>query len=384
LLIPLLLGMAFLDELGSGIPGVGAPGIQSEFGVSYGMAAGWLQMAFGLLALVVEPPIFLLADRYPRRRFVGGGLVVLGLLTLAGGLVPSFWLLFAVLLLWGPASGTAVSLSQATLMDALPDARERAMARWTLLGVLGDLGTPALFVALAWLGLGWRAAFLAVGAGMLVYAVPLWLQRFPDDAGAAAVPEERVPMREALLSALRNRRLLFWLVAAQLCTLLDEIVVAFGALYLRDHLGAGVEERSWVLGAFMLGGAAGLLVTERLLRSIRPVPLLAGTAGLGAVVYLGWMAAPSIGVSALAMFAVGAMAATHYPLTKAQAFRALPESSGTVLAVSTLISPLGIAAPLLIGFVADGVGLTAALAVLALQPVGLLGMSIWALASERR
>jgi predicted MFS family arabinose efflux permease len=383
LLIPLLLGMPFLDELGSGIPGVAAPDIQTAFGVSYGMAAGWLQMAFGLLAIVVEPPVFLLADRYPRRRFVCGGLVVLGLLTLAGGLVPSFWLLFVVLLLWGPASGTAVSLAQATLVDALPEARERAMARWTLLGELGDLGTPLLFLLLAWVGLGWRAAFLAMGVGMLGYVLPLWRQRFPDDDRGDSEPEDHVPLREALLSALRSRRLLFWLIAAQLCVLLDEIFVAFGALYLRDHLGAGVEERSLVLGACMLGGIPGLVLAERLLRSVRPVPLLAGTAGVGVVVYFAWMAAPSLWVSALAMFAVGATAATHYPLAQAQAYRALPGRSGTVVAVSTLISPLGVAAPFLIGLVADGVGLTAALAVLALQPLGLLAMSVWALATGR-
>ena len=87
----LLVGVDFLDELASGVPGLGTPGIQTDLGVSYGMAAGWLQAALLLAVVALEPPLLLLADRYPRRRFVVGGLVVLALLTAAAGFAPGFW-----------------------------------------------------------------------------------------------------------------------------------------------------------------------------------------------------------------------------------------------------------------------------------------------------
>ena len=54
-LAALLVAVAFLDELGSGVPFVAAPEIQREFGVSYGQAAGWLIFAMTALGVVVEP-----------------------------------------------------------------------------------------------------------------------------------------------------------------------------------------------------------------------------------------------------------------------------------------------------------------------------------------
>ena len=89
------------------------------------MAAGWVLTAFGLLAVIVEPPIFMLADRYPRRWFVCGGLGALGAVCVAAGLAPSYGWLLVALLLFGPASGVGVGLAQATLMDVHPDRRER-------------------------------------------------------------------------------------------------------------------------------------------------------------------------------------------------------------------------------------------------------------------
>ena len=63
----------------------------------------------------------------------------------------------------------------------------------------------------------------------------------------------------AIRAALRNRRLLLWLTACWLCSLLDEILVAFGALYLKDRFAADGGERSAVL----FGEETKLLVHER-------------------------------------------------------------------------------------------------------------------------
>ena len=160
-LTALLVAVAFLDELGSGVPFVGAPEIQREFGVSYGEAAGGLVFAMTAAATLIEPVIFLLADRYPKRRFVVGGLAVLGAASLAAGLAPSYWLLFAALSLYGPASGTGVALAQAALADSRPRDLERALVRWTFAGALGDLATPSAVALGAYLAAGWRAAFVA-------------------------------------------------------------------------------------------------------------------------------------------------------------------------------------------------------------------------------
>jgi MFS family permease len=379
LLVWLLVGIDFLDEWGSGIPFVGAPGIQTEFGISYGMAAGWPQTALLLLSVVLEPPLLLLADRYPRKRFVAGGLVLLGLLTLAAAFAPTYWTLLAIFLLWGPTSGLVTPVAQAVLMDAYPDRREQMMTRWVLFGEAGDLAAPLAFALLAPLGLGWRAAFAAAALAMALYALALATQRFP----AAVVHVASGDDDGSLRSALANRTLLLWCVACALTCLLDELVFSFGALHLRDHHGAGEVVRNLVLGSCVLGAVVGLLVADRLLLRFEPLRLLAATCAAGIALVPLWILAGSPLAVALVLFALGALSATYYPIVKAQAYRALPGRSGAVNAVNALFTPFAVVAPLALGLVADTAGLAPAILLLGLEPLGILAIALWALRRGR-
>ncbi|HVH04851.1 MAG TPA: MFS transporter, partial [Myxococcota bacterium] len=225
----LLVGITFLDELATGVPFAGTPEVRGEFGVGYGAAAGWLLAAAGALALVLEPPLFLLADRRPRRPFVVSGLVGVAAACFLGALAPTYAWLFVALLLYGPASGAACGVAQATLMDANPTERERWMVRWTLAGELGDLLAPGLVWASVALGGSYRLAFGAAGALFLVQAVRVARRPFP--ARAAPVEERETRFAARLRSALATPGLWPWAFATLACTLMDEIVVAFGALY---------------------------------------------------------------------------------------------------------------------------------------------------------
>ncbi len=377
----LLIAVDFLDELASGIPFVGAPGIQRDLGISYGQAAGWVLTSFGLLALVLEPPLFLLADRYPRRFFVCGGLLAEGLICLLAGFAPGFGTLLVAVALYGPASGVGVGLAQATLMDAHPDDRERILVRWTLSGSLGDLATPALFSALALVAWGWREAFWIVAVLWLVWAVLVFRAPFPERVQEDDAPEPG--MLDALRSAFATPALRPWVIGALLCNLMDETLVGFGALYLRDGLGADVHGRSLVLGAFMAGDVLGLLGLEPLLRRYRPMPMLAALSLGSAAAYAGWLLAPNVAWSVGFALLVGLFTGGHYPLAKAQAYRALPDRSGTVNAVMTLAGAAFLPVPVLLGVAADGVGLRLALGLLMLQPLGLLVIALLAMRRGR-
>jgi MFS family permease len=379
LLVWLLLGIDFLDEWGSGVPFLGAPGIQSEFGISYGMAAGWPQTALLLLSVVLEPPLLLLADRYPRKRFVVGGLVLLGLLTLAAAFAPTYWTLLAIFLLWGPSSGLVTPIAQATLMDTYPERREQMMTRWTLFGAAGDLATPLCFALLAPLGLGWRAAFAAAALAMSLYALALATRRFPAAHEHVAEPGDDGTLR----SALSNRGLLLWCVACALTNLLDELVLSFGALHLRDHHGSGEVARSLVLGSCVAGGIVGLLVADRLLVRFDPLRLLVAACLAGLALMPLWVVVPSPLAVAVVLFALGALSATYYPIVKAQAYRALPGRSGAVNAVDALFTPFAVVTPLGLGLVADTAGLVPAILLLGLEPLGILAIALRALVRRR-
>jgi MFS transporter, FSR family, fosmidomycin resistance protein len=150
-----LLGSELLDELVSAVPSAGSPAIQETFSTSYATTAGMLLLVPALVALLLEPIIFLAADRWPRRHFVRGGLAVMALSALASALAPDPITLSVAVSVVAVSSGTAVALSQATLMDLYPEARERMMTRWALMGLLGDLAGPLLLAGLAAVGLGW-------------------------------------------------------------------------------------------------------------------------------------------------------------------------------------------------------------------------------------
>lgn len=401
----ILLSVDFLDELASGVPAAGASEIQLAFGVS-NTAIGALITAFGLLALVLEPPLFFLSDRYPRRWFVCGGLFGLGLSCLAAALSPSYGWLFAALLLFGPLSGCGVSLSQATLVDSDPDRAERWLTRWTLAGALGDLATPGLLALTAALGVGWRGAFAVCGVYSIAQAVLLWRQRFPDDTahghdvevssadvsslgsetspsalpdpGAAAELDSdyELPWRRALSFALRNRGLLIWALALTSCALLDEILVAFAVLHMTRDLALPQNEALLVLACLSAGGVVGLIVIELLHGRFPPLRLLQMVCVGGLITYAGFLISQRTATLVLWALLAGVFIGLQYPLAKAQLYRALPGRSGTAVAIAGLFGPVELALPLLIGWIADTEGLKVALWVLALQPVALLLASL--------
>lgn len=253
--------------------------------------------------------------------------------------------------------------------------------RWAVLGEIGDLAAPFVMAALAACSLGWRTAYLFVGAVVLVWALVLTGQPFPEAEATsdADEEEEEPPVLVALGAALRNRRLLFWLGASALCDLLDDIVVVFAALFLRDALAAGPVARSWVIGAAVAGSVVGALIADRLLARVAPLRLLLASSLACAAFYLAWLWAPTLWLSALLFFLVGLTAAPMYPIASAQAYAALPGRSGTVNAAGHLFTPLTLGLPWLLGAIADHLGARTALAVLVIQPLGLVAVALFTL-----
>lgn len=346
----------------------------------------------GIVALVFEPPLFLLADRYPRRWFLraGVGAMAIGALLCALSTGP---VLFAIGMSVGAvATGTATGLAQATLVDRWPDQRGRILARWSMWSLAGDLVAPALLAGLALAGLGWRLAFAIVGCVLaLVCAVhcatPMEDERPAESTGASATGDDgdrddgnggngtpSLGLFASLREALRDRVLIAWLFGCALCDLLDEIFVVFASIHLRAVLAAGPLWQSAVIGAFMVGAAGGLVAVDRLLR-VRSERWLLVAASVGTIVtFVPFVLAPSpIGALVLAI-PVGVMSAPLYPLAAAQAYATRPEQSGSVLAASHLFTPLGLALPWLVGIVADQAGTTIALALLVVQPMGLVAL----------
>lgn len=372
----MLVFVDFLDELGAGLTPVSAADIRDELALAYGGAALVLLVAPLLLSLVIEGPLLLLSDRWRRDRMAALGMLAMGLCMLLAACASSAWMLALGLGGWATASGIACGLSQGALMDAYPDERERWMTRWTLMGALGDTLSPALVLGSAALGFGWRGALVVAAALHLLQA--LVLARALRSVQTGDTPpaegdeeeEEAAPLRERLRAGLRDRSLLAWLGGAALCCLLDELFVAFGAMFMRDELGADVATQTAAFTICAIASAVGLALSDRLLQRVDSIRLLVLSSVACAAAFVVWLGASTVVGSVIALALVGVFAAPLYPICAARAYAARPGEAGLVAAVDQLFAPLSIVAPLAVGLLADRFGVLLALTVLLLQPLG--------------
>jgi MFS family permease len=365
------------------VPSGGAPDIERSLGLSHTATAVVLFLVPGVVQLVLDPVWFVLSERLGRPALVRGGLAIMAASSLVAAAAPGPVTLAGALSIWGVATGAATSCSELTLIDSRPDQRARTMARWTLLAMVGDFAAPMLLGALAVIAPGregWRIAFAVVGALLAVWA--LAAARSPLPAGAAEAGDSEPPLWQAAREALRDRVLIAWLFGTALCHLLDEILIVFASIHVRDALGASPAAQSAMVGAFIAGGALGLVGLDRLLARHTEHRLVIAAGVACAAVFAGWLAAPSVWLSVVLMVPVGATAAPLYPLASALAYARCPGRSSVVLVTSHLFAPITLALPWLLGWIADHAGVPAALALLAAQPVGLVALA--AVTSPRR
>jgi MFS family permease len=374
----LLFGVALLEELSSGVPSGGAPDIERALGLSHTATAVVLFLVPGVVQLVLDPVWMVLSERLGRSWLIRGGLVVMAAASLVAAAAPGPVTLAGALSIWGVVTGAATSCTELTLIDRLPDQRARTMARWTLLAMAGDFAAPLLLGALAMIAPGpegWRIAFAIVGALLAVWAALTMVSPLPVAAAAAAAEDRQPPLWQAAREALRDRVLIAWLFGTALCHLLDEILIVFASIYVRDSLGASPAAQSAMVGGFIAGGALGLVGLDRLLARHGEHRLMIAAGVACAVLFAGWLAAPSAWLAVVLMVPVGATAAPLYPLASALAYARCPERSSVVMVASHLFAPLTLALPWGLGWVADHAGVPAALALLAAQPIGLVALA---------
>jgi predicted MFS family arabinose efflux permease len=183
------LAVELVDELAGGAKAAALPLIRRDLVLSYGQI-GLLESVPLLLGSLLELPLGILAGHGRRRRvavLLGG---VVFILSLAGAAAArSFAGLLVAFVVFFPASGAFVSLTQSGLMDADPARREQHMARWGLAGSVGSVAGPALLIAVLAAGGGWRSAYLVLA----LVAAAAWLgvaRNPPQAAPADARPDQ--------------------------------------------------------------------------------------------------------------------------------------------------------------------------------------------------
>lgn len=377
LFLPVLWFMAveFIDELVDGAFGAAWPAVKSDLHLSL-TQIGLLLSLPRFLGNVVEVPLGILADMTPRRRLIlAGGLAFV----LATGLImaaPNFPVLLAGLILFNPASGAFISISQATLMDMAPEQRELNMARWTLAGSLGNLIGPLAVGAAAAASLGWRPVFgliaiLALGAVVM--------QRFPMPASSLSEPAPaEVATAPPLSRIARDIRqaasggALRWLVLLETSDLMLDIFRGYLALYFVEVLFVSQVTAGLAVAALTGASLAGGAFMVPLLNRISGQAWLRISALAVAVVFPAFLLIDAVLWKTVLAALLGFLTAGWYSVLKAGLYAAVPGRSGTAVALTNVAGLIGALIPFGLGLIADVFGLQLALWLLLVAPAALL------------
>lgn len=364
----------FLDELVFGLGETSWPLIRTDLHLSY-TQIGLLLSVPGIIAAFIEPFLGILGDVWKRRLLIllGGFFFTFSLILTA--LSSSFIPLLISFIIFFPASGAFVSLSQATLMDSAPDRHAQNMARWTSAGSLGNVLGPLLLGAFVYFGLGWRGAyaFTAFISALCLFAAFRMVP--PDDSSASQLPSFQSVFDgfRAALTALKRREVWRWLLLLEFSDLMLDVFLGFLALYFVDvaqatDSQAGIAVTLWLT----MGMITDFVFIPIVDRQPNPMTYLRRTAALEILAFMVFLLVPGFIPKLIAVIFVNIFNTGWYPILKGRLYSALPGQSASIMAIESVTTPIAKLLPLIIGLLADQIGLARALWLLLLGPLALM------------
>ena len=279
---------------------------------------------------------------------LGGGLAFGASLVLVS-VSQGFVVLLIAWVVFFPASGAFVSLSQASLMDAYPTRREQNMARWTFTGSVGNVLGPLALTAAVALGLGWREAFLAIA----VLTIPIFAAR-------RMRPVRGMEPRSGSHSL-------------QASDLMFDTLKGFLALYMVDVIRVSESSAALTLAVLLGVGLVGdFLLLIPLLDRVRGLTYLRFSVAAVLLLYPTFLLVPSFELKLAAIGLLGFANAGWYSILQGQAYSSMPGRSGTIIALGNVFGLAVALIPLGLGVVSTAWGLDKAMWLLLAGPVLLL------------
>jgi MFS transporter, FSR family, fosmidomycin resistance protein len=371
-LIIIFLVIELLDELVDGVRGAAWPLIRHDLHLSY-MQVGILLTIPNTIASLIEPILGIWADIGQRRQLILGGGVAFAIALLLISVSQDFALFLIGFVLFYPASGSFVSLSQATLMDIEPTRHEQNMARWALAGSLGNVIGPVILAAAIALDQSWRGAFLILAGLTGLLLALLWKYPLAISPALVNIPAAsfKAGMRNAI-AALRRLSVLRWLTLLQFSDLMLDVLGGFVALYFVDVVGVSDAQASFSVAVWVGFGLLGDFLLIPLLERVQGIRYLRVSALLVLGFYPAFLVVPNFPVKLAMLACLGLLNAGWYSILQGQLYRVMPGQSGAVMTLSNLFGLVGGLMPLGLGWMAQQVGLQPTMWVLLTAPIALL------------
>ena len=372
-LIILFLIIEFLDEVVFSVREAAWPLVRTDLNLTYAQI-GILLSIPTIAGNLIEPALFILGDVWKRRVLVLGGGLGMIIASLLTGVSGGFFALLIAQIVFSPSSGAFVALSQATLMDTDPTRHEQNMARWTFAGSAGALvGSLLISVFLNTSGT-WRWAYIGWAVVAAVVVLLLWRTPFPA-AQADDAEDTPATFKQGLISAwraIRRGEVIRWLVLLELANLMLDILLGYLALYFVDVVGVTEGQAAFAIGIWIGIGLIGDFLLIPLLERVRGLDYLRVSAMVELILFVVFLVVPSVAVKIVCLAIIGIFNAGWYAILQANLYSAMPKQSGTVLTLNNIAGLAGGLLPLVIGIVAERVGLATAMWLFVLGPIGLL------------
>jgi MFS transporter, DHA1 family, inner membrane transport protein len=325
-------------------------------GLDVSVRTASLLITFGAVTLCLGSPITAwLTSRIDRRRLLTASLAVLGLCNLASAFAPDYASLMAIRIVMLAIGALYTPQAAGTAALIVPAARRGSTIAYVFLGwsVAAAVGLPLItFIASH---IGWRAAYLAIGAtGIVSLLLLAW--RLPG--GLRGAPVELKTWAELG----RNRIVVLLLLATTLQMSGQFVVFTFMGPLLTQLTGADANEIGLVFALYGIFGFIGIVVATRIVDSwgayrtslLFTCMLFGGVAGwtLGAGSYL--MMAAAVAVWGLGFASTNSM-------QQVRLVAAAPKLASASVSLNTSVLYIGQAAGSAVGGVLFGRDLLASM-----------------------
>ena len=224
----------FTATAGMGIVGPLLPVYAEELGAS----GVWLGLAFSGFAVTQTPlmPVFgRLSDRFGRKPFLAGGVLIYALVAIGMAFAPNFHVLIALRLFGGVGAAMLFPVAMAYAGEMAPEGEEGSFMGLFNVAIMIGWGMGPLTGGLLSDSFGMPVAFLSQAA-LAGFAFATVLLRLPSTRRKAAAGARQAT--GAAVSLLRSP--VVWALSAfQFAWGANQaILISFGALYLTGNLGA--------------------------------------------------------------------------------------------------------------------------------------------------
>jgi predicted MFS family arabinose efflux permease len=354
----------FLWVMVIGLLGPSLPAVVADLGISYAQA-GFFFTLLSLGSFFGTSIGAFASDVLPRKILYAGCALVLAAGLAALGFMPGYVLVALTIFLLSLFGSPIGAIGQSIMLGMFPQKRETNLSRMAFFAAVGSLVAPIIVTVNYSLNLSWHWPFVETAGLALILVVAIALIPLPVS------PAGR--QRQSLRTILSNRRVLTSAVLIFFSVAGDLGFSYWLAEYFKTELSVSLRLASSVVGIYLVGIIAGRLLVPVFLKRMKPETNIRMGLAIALLCIIAFILAPwpivKAGLCVVYGFGIGPV----FPLTIARGTREFPSQSGSVTGILFGCMSLGgMVFPLLVGALAQRVGISRSYWFCALVVLGLL------------